>query len=103
MPEKSKFSSAVAKLKQRPTKQPAARQPAPPIAAGPVRGKGRPPGKRSDPDYQPTTVLLRQQTKKMANRLLEDGSTGQDLSELIEQLLTEWIQEQSKIHTFSPK
>jgi hypothetical protein len=58
-----------------------------------VRGKGRPPGKRSDPDYQPTTVLLRIQTKKMANRLLEDGSTGQDLSELIEQLLIEWIQQ----------
>jgi hypothetical protein len=95
MPEKSKLSGALAKLKQRPVKQPAARPPTPPIAAEPVRGKGRPPGKRSDPDYQPTTVLLRQQTKKMANRLLEDGSTGQDLSELIEQLLTEWIQQQS--------
>jgi hypothetical protein len=95
MPEKRKFSGALAKLEQRPAKQPAARQPAPPIAAEPVRGKGRPPGKRSDPDYQPTTVLLRQYTKKMANRLLEDKSTGQDLSELIEQLLTEWIQRQS--------
>ena len=95
MPEKSKFSGALTKLKQRPAKQPAARQPAPPIAAEPVRGKGRPPGKRSDPDYQPTTVLLRQHTKKMANRLLEDKSTGQDLSELIEQLLTEWIQRHS--------
>jgi hypothetical protein len=95
MPEKSKLSGALAKLKQRPAKQPAARQPTPPIAAEPVRGKGRPPGKRSDPSYQPTTVLLRQQTKKMANRLLEDRSTGQDLSELIEQLLTEWIRQQS--------
>jgi hypothetical protein len=95
MSEKSKFSGALSKLKQRRAKQPAARQPALPIAAEPVRGKGRPPGKRSDPDYQPTTVLLRQQTKKMANRLLEDGSTGQDLSELIEQLLTEWIRQQS--------
>jgi hypothetical protein len=95
MPEKRKFSGPLAKLKQRPAKQPAAPPPAPPIAAEPVRGKGRPPGKRSDPDYQPTTVLLRQHTKKMANRLLEDGSTGQDLSELIEQLLTEWIQQQS--------
>jgi hypothetical protein len=66
------------------------------MAAEPVRGKGRPPGKRSDPDYQPTTVLLRQQTKKMANRLLEDGNTGQDLSELIEQLLLEWIQQASR-------
>jgi hypothetical protein len=36
---------------------------------------------------------LRQQTKKVANRLLEDGNTGQDLSELIEQLLMEWIQQ----------
>jgi hypothetical protein len=95
MPEKRKFSGALAKLKQRPAEQPAARQPDPPVAAEPARGKGRPPGKRSDPDYQPTTVLLRQQTKKMANRLLEDKSTGQDLSELIEQLLTEWIRRQS--------
>jgi hypothetical protein len=90
MPEKRKSSGALAKLEQQPAKQPA-----PPIAAEPVRGRGRPPGKRSDPDYQPTTVLLRQQTKKMANRLLEDGSTGQDLSELIEQLLAEWIQRQT--------
>lgn len=98
MPEESKFSGALAKLKQRPAQQPAAQQsarPAPARETAPVRGKGRPPGKRSDPDYQPTTVLLRKQTKKTASRLLEDASTGQDLSELIEQLLTEWIQQQA--------
>ena len=96
MPEESKFSGALAKLKQRPASQstaPRSAQPAPEVA--PVRGKGRPPGKRSDPDYQPTTVLLRKQTKKTASRLLEDTGTGQDLSELIEQLLTEWIRQQS--------
>jgi hypothetical protein len=96
MPEESKFSGALAKLKQRPVSHSAAPrsvQPAPEDA--PVRGKGRPPGKRSDPDYQPTTVLLRKHTKKTASRLLEDASTGQDLSELIEQLLTEWIRQQS--------
>jgi hypothetical protein len=96
MPEESKFSGALAKLKQRPAAQtapPRSARPAP--EAAPVRGKGRPPGKRSDPDYQPTTVLLRKQTKKTASRLLEDANTGQDLSELIEQLLTEWIQQQS--------
>jgi hypothetical protein len=65
----------------------------PPV--GPTRGRGRPPGKRSDPDYQPTTVLLRKQTKKAATRLLEDQDTGQDLSELIEELLTGWIQQRS--------
>ena len=94
MPRKSKFSGALPQLKQRPAKRPAARRSVPPLAAEPARGKGRPPGKRSDPDYQPTTVLLRHQTKKMANRLLEDSSSRQDLSELIEQLLTDWIQQQ---------
>jgi hypothetical protein len=95
MPEKSNLNGALPKLKQQPAKQPVVLPSAPPRAVEPARGKGRPPGKRSDPDYQPTTVLLRQRTKKTANRLLEDGGTGQDLSELIEQLLTEWIQQRS--------
>lgn len=95
MPEESKFSGALARLRQRPASPPAATRPDLPLhEVAPSRGKGRPPGKRSDPDYQPTTVLLRKQTKKMANRLLEDTDTGQDLSELIEQLLTEWIRQQ---------
>ena len=93
MPEKNVRHNALSKRKQPSATQRTTRQPAPPIAPEPVRGKGRPLGKRSDPDYQPTTVLLRQQTKRMANRLLEDGNTGQDLSELIEQLLIEWIQQ----------
>jgi hypothetical protein len=93
MPEDNVQKTALAKRKQQPAMPLPAHQPAPPLAAAPARGKGRPPGKRSNPDYQPTTVLLRLQTKKMANRLLEDGSTGQDLSELIEQLLIEWIQQ----------
>jgi|SRR5579871_403013 len=96
MPEQSKFSGALARLKERPPEPP----PAAPVAthtpadAELVRGRGRPHGKRSNPDYQPTTVLLRKQTKKRATRLLEDISAGQDLSDLIEQLLSEWIQQQ---------
>jgi hypothetical protein len=57
-----------------------------------VRGRGRPRSKSSDPDYQPTTVILRKRTKRTAARMLEDQETGQDLSDLIEELLTEWIQ-----------
>ena len=96
MPEESKFSGALAKLKQRPASPSAApRSVRPAPEAAPVRGKGRPPGKRSDPDYQPTTVLLRKHTKKTAARLLEDTNAAQDLSDLIEQLLTEWIQQQT--------
>src|SRR5579863_4382348 len=95
MPEQSKFSGALAKLKQRPAPQSAEQPPAVPILASaePARGKGRPPGKRSDPDYQPTTVLLRKQTKRTASRLLQDANIGQDLSELIEQLLAEWTKQ----------
>ena len=91
--EQSKYSGVLAKLNQRPAQQPAA-LPIQHLESEPVRGRGRPPGKRSDPDYQPTTVLIRKHTKKTAVRLLEDTNATQDLSDLIEQLLTEWIQKQ---------
>jgi hypothetical protein len=86
----SKFSGVLAKLKQ------------PQVTESPVtsdtpqvRGRGRPRSKSSDPDYQPTTVILRKRTKRTAARLLEDQETGQDLSDLIEELLIEWIQRHS--------
>ena len=93
--EQSKFSGVLAKLKQRPAEEQSIARRDPPVGSEPVRGRGRPPGKRSDPDYQPTTVLLRKHTKKAANRLLEDTNATHDLSDLIEQLLTEWIQQQT--------
>jgi hypothetical protein len=83
----SKFSGALAKLNQQSAKQPPV-TPETPV----VRGRGRPHGKSSDPDYQSTTVILRKRTKRTAARLLEDLETGQDLSDLIEELLIEWIQ-----------
>jgi hypothetical protein len=92
--EQSKFSGVLAKLKQRPEPQSTA-LPVQPLSNESTRGRGRPPGKRSDPDFQPTTVLLRKHTKRTAVRLLEDTNAAQDLSDLIEQLLSEWIQKQS--------
>lgn len=62
-----------------------------PQQAEPLKGRGRPAGKRSNPDFEPTTVLLRKQTKRKASRLLEDTESEHDLSELIETLLGEWI------------
>jgi hypothetical protein len=91
----SKFSGVLAKLKPQTAEAQAPVLPTHSPGTAPVRGRGRPPGKRSDPDYQPTTVLLRKQTKKTAVRLLEDINAGQDLSDLIEQLLAEWIQKQT--------
>lgn len=61
----------------------------------PISMRGRPAGKRSNPDFEPTTIFLRKATKKMANRTLEDSQVKQDLSELIEQLLQQWISARS--------
>ena len=74
-------------------------QPASQAEAVPVPGpqstsismRGRPAGKRSNPDFEPTTIFLRKATKKKANRTLEDSGVKQDLSELIESLLQQWI------------
>jgi hypothetical protein len=60
-----------------------------------VRSVGRPAGKRSNPDFEPTTIFLRKVTKKTANRALEDSGAEQDLSELIESLLQKWISARS--------
>jgi len=57
--------------------------------------RGRPAGKRSNPEFEPTTIFLRKATKKTANRTLEDSDIKQDLSELIEELLQNWISTRS--------
>ena len=88
MSENRKFA-ALAGLRQHSTEL----AEVPPLAF-PQRSKagpGRPAGKRSNPNFQPTTVLLRKDTKKTATRKLEDTNSGQDLSELIEHLLVGWI------------
>jgi hypothetical protein len=86
----SKFAGALARLRPPLDKEIAPELP--PTEPSVVRGRGRPPGKRSDPDFQPTTLLLRKSTKRAANRILEDLDAGQDLSELTEELLANWIQ-----------
>jgi hypothetical protein len=64
--------------------------PTPAPLPGP-RGRGRPAtGKRSDPDYETTTVFLRKSTKMGAARLLL-GDKHQDLSDVLEKLLAEWV------------
>lgn len=98
MAEQSKFAGALARLKQPaavPQLEPATPEhpPVPEPAAGVVgRGKGRPAtGKRSDPDWNRHTILLRRLTHKQVSRRLQDMETGQDLSELVDELLTEWL------------
>jgi hypothetical protein len=58
-------------------------------------GRGRPAtGKRSDPAYESTTVFLRRETKLAAGRLLF-GDKHQDLSDVLEKLLSGWVSKNS--------
>ena len=61
-----------------------------PVAAA-EKVRGRPPGKRSDPGWKPRTILMQITTHRRVSGLLLDQDEGPDLSELIDQLLREWI------------
>lgn len=68
-----------------------------PHRTAPKNGRGRPAtGKRSDPDYESTTVFLRRDTKTAAGHLLL-GDKHQDLSDVLEKLLAGWVRKNSKI------
>lgn len=58
---------------------------------------GRPKGKRSDPRYEPTTLLLQITTKRQAWRRLEDIGSGMDLSDLAEKLITDWLDKNTNV------
>jgi hypothetical protein len=51
---------------------------------------GRPRGKRSDPDFTPIYAYIRKTThKEVKIKLIRQG--GQDLSELLDELLAAWL------------
>jgi hypothetical protein len=86
----SKFAGVFDKLKG----QPEQLAPEPERSAPPTFG--RPRGKRSDPEYKQFSVLLKKVTHKQASRLLEDTDRGQDVSELVQELLEGWINAHAK-------
>lgn len=65
------------------------------IAPVAQKGRGRPPGKRSDPDWSPRTILMRAKTHRRVSIMLLERDGGPDLSELVDELLTEWISRQA--------
>lgn len=57
--------------------------------------RGRPTGKRSDPDYEQVTAYIRKNTHKdIKIALLQDGQ-GREFSELVEDLLSGWLKSRS--------
>ena len=56
-------------------------------------GKGRPAtGKKSNEDYCQTTISIRKDTRKRVKQALLDAETGQDVSDLVEELLVQWLE-----------
>ena len=48
-------------------------------------------GKYRDPNFHHYGIYLRKETHKRANRRLEDTETGKDLSDLLQELLEQWL------------
>jgi hypothetical protein len=61
-----------------------------------LKGPGRPPGKRSDPEYKQYSVLLKKQTHRQVTTILRDQEDSPDVSELLQQLLEQWLEKQQK-------
>jgi hypothetical protein len=66
-----------------------------PLASPPVTKMGRPKGKRSNPDYTQVTAYIRQDTYKDIRVLLLQKGDGQEFSELVEELLSEFLKSQT--------
>ena len=90
----SKFSGVLAKLKDAPPPEQEPESPSPSPSPETAR-IGRPPGKRSDPDWSPRTILMNRHTHKSVSRILLEADSAQDLSEVIDDLLKAWIAKQA--------
>jgi hypothetical protein len=94
------LSSILGMLKNEPaTPTPAPPSPPPkgesdPVSEPPKGGKGRPAtGKKSNGEYCQTTISIRKDTRKRVKQALLDAESGQDVSELVEELLSRWLSE----------
>ena len=72
---------------------PASETVSPAVAPEPPRGRGRPPGKRSDPAWKLYSHFLKRKTQREAAALLLDRDDGRDLSDVLQGLLEGWLVE----------
>jgi hypothetical protein len=63
-----------------------------PVEYQPVARRKAPTGKSADKaNYSQFSVYLRKDTRKKVGRALDDDDTGQDFSELVQELLEKWL------------
>ena len=64
----------------------------PEITAEPGKGRGRPPtGKRSNPDWKLYSHFLKRKTQRAAVARLQAEDDGRDLSDVLQELLEDWL------------
>ena len=72
-----------------------------PAKTGPVevstKKRGRPPGKRSNPDFEQITAYIRKDTHQGVKIVLLQEGKGQEFSELVEKLLSGWLTKQNQV------
>lgn len=56
-----------------------------------AKKRGRPSGKRSNPEYVQTTAYVRGDTYKAIKIALIEEDQGREYSELVEELLAKWL------------
>jgi hypothetical protein len=67
-------------------------QPQQVLESQPSQKRGRPKGKRSDPDYEQVTAYIRKDTHRDVKiTLLSEEGNGREFSELIQELLEQWL------------
>jgi hypothetical protein len=59
-----------------------------------ARRRGRPTGKRSDPNFVQTTAYIRGDTYKAVKIALIEEDQNREYSELVEDLLSKWLKSQ---------
>ena len=65
------------------------------LEPGTERRKGRAPGKRSNPEWKLYSHFLKKQTQRKATAILRaQEDEGRDLSDVLQQLLEDWIEAQ---------
>ena len=87
---KSKYAQTIASIRQRSETPDAA------ASVGPGQGRGRPPGKRSNPEWKLYSHYLKKQTQHEATAILHNKENGQDLSDVLQELLEGWIAQQKR-------
>ena len=98
-PDDTSVSAAAGVVATAPEPEPATvAQPAavPAVVEPEAKRRGRPPGKRSDPEWKLFSHFLKRKTQRRATLLITNLDDGRDLSDVLDDLLERWVEEQEK-------